>query len=253
MLEHSQVCPPQSPVIVKMAVTFLLAASSGREHVPNPVHPPDQPAKVCVPSAVAVNTTGSELKVALHDAPHVMPAGAEVTVPPPPFVTLTCAVPVPDSVDAMVPPGLAVAVNDTFCLAPTEAGVKRTPTMQLAPAPKVAGQSLDEMVKFALSDTLTPRVPVDEPPVFITVNVCAALIPPRVTEPNVAVVGDSMSNPGVSPDPLSPAVALPPGVALTMSVAGLEPAGAIGLKRTVRVQLAPPARVMPAQVPPMTV
>ena len=53
--------------------------------------------------------------------------------------------------------------------------------------------------------------------------------------------------------PESEAVGLPPGDALTVSVAGLAPEGATGLNRTLAVQLWPAGSVAPGQVPPVIV
>ena len=69
---------------VKVAVTDL-AASTVTAQVPVPEHPPpDQPAKVEIASGVAVSiTTVPESKDAEQAAPQEIPAGAELTVPPP--------------------------------------------------------------------------------------------------------------------------------------------------------------------------
>ena len=68
---------------VNVAVTAF-AASIVTMHDPVPVHAPLQPANVEAPSGVAVNvTTVPVSNDALQVAPHVIPAGEEVTDPPP--------------------------------------------------------------------------------------------------------------------------------------------------------------------------
>ena len=68
---------------VKLAVTDL-AESTVAEQAPVPVQAPDQPANVEVASGVAVRvTTVPESKEAEQVEPQSMPAGAEVTAPPP--------------------------------------------------------------------------------------------------------------------------------------------------------------------------
>src|SRR5205814_8681337 len=68
----------------KVAVT-VVAAVTDTTHDPVPVHPPPlQPPKVDPAAGVAVSVTAVPLvKLAAQVAPHVMPAGALVTVPLP--------------------------------------------------------------------------------------------------------------------------------------------------------------------------
>ena len=64
-----------------MAVT-VAAALIVIEHVPVPVHPPDQPANVVSASGTAVSTTGVVARyVSEQSTPQSIPAGTELTVP----------------------------------------------------------------------------------------------------------------------------------------------------------------------------
>jgi hypothetical protein len=68
---------------VKLAVTDL-AASTVTVQDPAPAHAPGQPAKVEVPSGAAARVTAVPVtKSAEQVVPKSMPAGEEVTVPPP--------------------------------------------------------------------------------------------------------------------------------------------------------------------------
>lgn len=68
-------------VALKVAVTFA-AALIVTTHAPEPVHAPDQPAKLEAPSGVAVSvTTVPASKSVAQLAPQPMPEGALVTVP----------------------------------------------------------------------------------------------------------------------------------------------------------------------------
>jgi hypothetical protein len=67
----------------KLAVTDL-AASMVTVQVPVPLHAPDHPANVDVPSGLAVNVTSvPAARLAAHVLPQEIPAGDEVTVPLP--------------------------------------------------------------------------------------------------------------------------------------------------------------------------
>jgi hypothetical protein len=75
---------------VKVAVTDL-ATSIVTEHVPVPVHAPDQPAKVELASGVAVSdAVVPELYGSEQSEPQFIPAGEDVIepAPVPAFVTL---------------------------------------------------------------------------------------------------------------------------------------------------------------------
>lgn len=78
---------------VKVAVT-VVAALRVTVQPPVPLHPPpDQPPKVDPAAAVAVSVTAApELKVAVHVAPQLIPAGEDVTVPEPVPVLATVSV-----------------------------------------------------------------------------------------------------------------------------------------------------------------
>jgi hypothetical protein len=70
-------------ILVNFAVT-VAAAFIVTVHVPVPVHAPLQPVKVDAPAGEAVSvTTVPDTNTALQVAPQVIPAGDEVTVPPP--------------------------------------------------------------------------------------------------------------------------------------------------------------------------
>src|SRR5439155_1364275 len=75
---------------LKVAVT-VVAAETVTTHVPVPEQPPPlQPLKVEPAAALAVNVTlVPPAKLAVHVAPHVIPAGALVTVPLPVPALLT--------------------------------------------------------------------------------------------------------------------------------------------------------------------
>ena len=72
------------PTVANVAVTAVSAVSA-TTHVPVPVQPPpDQPVNVEPASGVAVNVTDVPFaKLALHVAPHAIPAGALDTEPDP--------------------------------------------------------------------------------------------------------------------------------------------------------------------------
>jgi hypothetical protein len=70
-------------VVVNVAVTDV-AAFMVTEQLPVPLHAPLQLTNVDVPFGVAVSvTTVPALKAAEHVAPQLIPAGLDVTVPPP--------------------------------------------------------------------------------------------------------------------------------------------------------------------------
>lgn len=76
-------------LLVKVAVTVVAVVTS-TTHAPVPVQPPLQPAKVEFWSAAALNVMRSPWKSCVEQvAPHEMPAGTEVTVPPPVPVRMT--------------------------------------------------------------------------------------------------------------------------------------------------------------------
>src|SRR5262245_51346188 len=97
----------------QLAVTGFVAASSVTLHVSVPEQPlPDQPAKVWLESGVAVSVTGDCVKVTVQLERQLMPAGDDVTVPPPALVSAICAVPVPARDAGALPPGVAETVSD---------------------------------------------------------------------------------------------------------------------------------------------
>ena len=84
--------PPPVPDFVTLKVYWILvnvavtawAALIVTKHVPVPVHAPLHPANVEAPSGAAVSVTSvSESNKALQVTPQLIPAGADVTVPPP--------------------------------------------------------------------------------------------------------------------------------------------------------------------------
>ena len=75
--------------VVNVAETDV-AAFIVTMQVPVPLHAPDQPANTEPLPAAADSVTGAPvLKFAVHVAPQLMPAGTEVTVPVPDFVTVS--------------------------------------------------------------------------------------------------------------------------------------------------------------------
>src|SRR5882672_7842161 len=96
--------------------------------------------------------------------------------------------------------------------------------MQLAWAPSVVGQLFDEMVKFVASERLAPRVPVDDWPALVTVNSVSALALPRASVMKSCAPGPRVRLPTLSAVPVNDAVVGPPGVAMMVRVAGLDPA-----------------------------
>jgi len=84
--------PPPVPLLLALTVYWItsklavtaFAALIVTKQLPVPLHAPDQPVKVEVASATAVSVTPAPMvKLAAHVLPQLMPAGDEVTVPPP--------------------------------------------------------------------------------------------------------------------------------------------------------------------------
>jgi hypothetical protein len=163
-----------------VAVTPFVAMLNVGAQVPVPLHPePDQPMNVCVPSGIAVRI-GLDENDALQVVGQLMPP--PVTVPPPAFVTVTCAVPVPVTVWLAVPPGVAMICNVPF-FDPTDCGVNFALMRQVAPAASVLVQVLVEPRAKSPDTDSIPSVPLVEPPVFLTVNEDELLELPIATEP----------------------------------------------------------------------
>src|SRR5215831_878314 len=116
-----------------------------------------------------------------------------------------------------VPPGFAVTVRVALS-GPGAAGVSTTPIMQVAFMASVAPAQLLVMILKSVGVAMAvDRAPVVEPPVFLTVKVCAALVVMGRSGVKVAVAGVMVSAPGVAPAPARAAVTVPPGVAVTAS------------------------------------
>src|SRR4051794_15806983 len=88
------------------APTVLLAASSVTVQVALPLQAPFHIANTWLTSGVAVSITGLVVKVAEQFAAQLIPAGAEVTVPPLSMLTMSCALPVPCRLAAVLPPAM---------------------------------------------------------------------------------------------------------------------------------------------------
>jgi len=93
--------PPPVPVFAMLSpfwTTSKLAvaeftASMLTVQVAVPLHAPDQPVKIDVPSAVGVRVTiAPVVKLAVQVGPQSIPAGEEVMLPPPAPVLLTVSV-----------------------------------------------------------------------------------------------------------------------------------------------------------------
>src|SRR6185503_10058317 len=123
---------------------------------------------------------------------------------------------------------------------PPADGAKATPTVQLAPAARLAPQPLDWIANSALVLVMPVSVVVAVPG-LLTVTVCAALVMPTVTVPKSRLAGaDAIAGPEIVPLPERGTATSPP----NESVPVREPA-ADGRKVTPTVQLAPMARLAP--------
>src|SRR3954468_2536694 len=70
----------------------------------------------------------------------------------------------------------------------------------------------------------TSMIPVAVPLAFVIVLVCAALVLPRGTTPNIKLVGDARSPGGRQHDPWTAAEARPPSADITWTLAVFTPA-----------------------------
>src|SRR5262249_6383576 len=128
--------------------------------------------------------------------------------------------------------------------APRVVGRNVTLMPQVAPPARgmpeqVSDASANWPASLPLNDAVS--APVAAPPMFVTVNACAAEAWPTVTFENAALVGAICSAPGRRPVPESMALAVPPVAAVIASVADFAPPVA-GANWTVTAQL-PPAGI----------
>src|SRR5262249_15559672 len=131
--------------------------------------------------------------------------------------------------------------------APTAVGEKDTVTGQVALAASVVHPM--DTVKAAEPESIAESVPVGVCPMFWSVS-CVLPVAPSATGPRACAAGVSVSCEGVGAVPVSVAVAAPPGLAATVSVAGRAPATDVGANATETVQLPPASSVAPRQSPP---
>jgi hypothetical protein len=212
----------------KLAVTDL-AALVVTLHVLVPVHAPDQPVKVEIPSAAAVSVTSVPVaKPAEQVLPHAIPAGKEVMVPLPdpmvvtlkmlvlasgPFVPASLTPP-----SAPATPASPAAVLPPFPLAPPAPPVLLPPPLVVVPPDVVVPPALvvpplvvvppDVVVPPALvvpPPVLAPPVdtpPVPVPPAFVVPLVL--VVPPELVVPPALVMPPVPGLPPVLPPPAPP-------------------------------------------------
>jgi hypothetical protein len=167
---------------------------------------------------------------------------------------VTGTAPVPDKAAICGLPGPVVASASDPFTDPVSVGVKVTDSVQVADfasAPPQGEPPLPTAVKFALAlMLLMVIVPV---PLLVTVMVLAAAVAPMPVEEKVNEVGLSFNGTFGPPvaAPLSPTVSGLNALLVVRSSAPLIVPLYCGVKVTVMVQLAPPARELP-QVPPVT-
>src|SRR5206468_98933 len=128
---------------------------------------------------------------------------------------------------------------------PDDDGLNTTLTMHDPRGASFAVQVFDVVVKSAalVPPTLTETTPLVAPPLLVTVKV-EELDCPVGTVPKSCKVGAIPSAAGATPVPESRAGALPPGVALAVSVADLAP-DADGLNTTATAHEARAASALP--------
>ena len=167
---------------------------------------------------------------------------------------VTGSLPVPDKAAICGLPGPEVAIASEPFTDPVSVGVNVTESVQLAPllsAPPQGELPLPAAVKLALA--LTLLIVIAPVPLFVTVTDLAVLTEPTPVEVKVNEVGLSFKGTFGPPvaAPLRPTVIGLNSVLLLMASAPLIVALYCGVKVTMMVQLAPPARELP-QVPPVT-
>jgi hypothetical protein len=144
---------------------------------------------------------------------------------------------VADSDTDAVPPGVAVTESDPVFV-PALAGTNLTPMVQVPAAASVMVLQLSVAIANSVERVmLADKVPVDAPPVLVTVNVTGVPCAPGKSDVNVGFAGVTVSAPGPTAEAVSIKVAEPPVVALTVRVPVGAP-GAAGARLTCTVQVA---------------
>jgi hypothetical protein len=147
-----------------------------------------------------------------------------------------------------VPAAADIAVSDA-ALVPAVCGENRTLIVHIPPAGRIVLLQLSLAIANCVAsdpEIDTTMVPVDEPPVLVAVNVVSGVVIPGGRLPKSFDVGASISAPGATTLPESATVAVPPGLAVIVSVAVPAPVDD-GASRTVTVQLSAGTSTWPAQ------
>ena len=90
---------------------------------------------------------------------------------------------------------------------------------------------------MTVSSNVKVGIPLATPPVLVKVKENSLLMLPSGTIPIICWVGASRRLPGVRPVPERAEIVVPPGLPETVRFADLTPPGALGVKRTSKVQL----------------
>src|SRR4051794_4498466 len=142
--------------------------------------------------------------------------------------------PFAESVTLAVPPGSAL----TWMLpaaAPSVAGLNASPREQEAPPSSWVPVHSSDSTRNPAPLIATASAAVGSAPSFVTVTFFTLDVSPTSTLPNSALVGSIRSVPGAEPDPVSAAVAVPPGAPWKTSCPVAAPS-LIGAKTTPTVQ-----------------
>lgn len=168
-------------------------------------------------------------------------AGVSVTV------GVEDATPVPVNFTVCGEPVALSATERLAVRAPAAAGLNSTETVQLAAAASVAPQVVaDFRNEVALVPVMVSDVSVTVAvPVFFTVTSCAAVVEPTVVDAKVRLVGESVTESGAVPVPVSFTVCGEPVALSATERLPVSAPAAVGLNSTETVQLAAAARVAP--------
>lgn len=235
---------------VNVSVPLIVPPAAGEkvtptvQLAPEPIPPPhvllamEKPAVVTMlekvraaPAPFVSVTVWGELMLPTATAPKFKPLGETVAgTPPLPVRTVTCGLPAALSVAVKVP-----------STEPPVVGVNVTPTVQLAPAARLAPQVLLAIAKPALA--VMPAMLTDALPPFVRVAVLAALVAPTGTVPKSNSLGDQLTGPEPVPERLTVCV---PASSVIVRLPEAEPI-AVGVKETWMVQEAP-AAMLPMQL-----
>jgi len=171
--------------------------------------------------------------------PHVSEVGDTVTLP------LETAVPVPESAAVSAVELLLLVMLNVAEREPAAVGVKTTLAVQVAEAARAVPQVVEEIEKSAGSvPERDGALRVTELPlVFEIVTVCEVLFASTLTLPKDTVLGEMVTLPVPVPDNET-SWGLPEPVSVITSVAVRVPV-VVGLNKTVTVQVADAARVVP--------